>query len=453
MLRDTPQAAVPLIRTGLGQAAAAVQGREGLAHAPATRLVLVVDQLEEMFSLERVTPSERTSFVAALSALARSGLVWVLATLRSDFYRRCEEVPELLALKEGAGQYDLRPPTAAEIGQMIRQPARLAGLRFEAEAETDTRLDDLLRDAAAQAPEALPLLEFTLKALDEQRTGDNVLTHAAYTALGGLEGAVATRAEDVFRALSPAAQAALPGVLSALIGVGLGDDDRVTRRWAPLDSFLTWREQRELIEAFVAARLCVTGRADDGTAVVSVVHEALLRRWPRVQDWVEANQAFLRARARIATAAALWQEGGQAADLLLPAGRRLEEAARLLADRRAELSAQDVRYIEASQQRWRRRRRRRIATGAALVILLAGAGLGYWEAYVRPHIDYYASTTRRWGEPEGVGKLTAAAARHRFVSRAFHRRGRFGPVEKIAYVNGSGACPLTRPRFWCPPDS
>jgi hypothetical protein len=93
----------------------------------------------------------------------------------------------------------------------------------------------VLRDAALQGPEALPLLEFTLQALYEQRTAQGILTHAAYTALGGLEGALARRAEAVFAGLPAAVQAALPGVLGALVNVGLGDPDSVTRRRAPLD--------------------------------------------------------------------------------------------------------------------------------------------------------------------------------------------------------------------------
>ena len=441
LLRDTAHAAVPLIRTGLAQAAAEVQRREDLAGPPTARLVLVVDQLEEIFSRERVTPTERAGLIAVLSALARSGQVWVIATLRSDFAPRGAELPELLALKEGAGQYELRPPTPAELSQLIRQPARLAGLHFEAEVDTAAPLDDVLRDAALQGPEALPLLEFTLQALYEQRTAQGILTHAAYTALGGLEGALARRAEAVFADLPAAVQAALPGVLSALVSVGLGDPDSVTRRRAPLDPLLTMPERRALIEACVAARLFVADRADDGTAVISVVHEALLQHWPRVQAWLAANRDFLRARARIATATALWQEAGQAADLLLPAGRRLQQAADLLATRRDDLSGELITYIERSVKKRGRERCRTWTAAAVVMLMFIGAGLWYWDAYVRPHVAYYASAISRWGSPEGVGRVTEAATRHRPQTRKFHRRGRLGPVERVEFVNGSGTCP------------
>ncbi len=143
-----------------------------------------------------------------LDAFARSGRVWVICTLRSDFYPRLANLPKLTALKEGAGQYDLLAPTASEIGQMIRLPTRAAGLHFEEDPASSERLDDRLRDAAAERPEILPLLQFTLEELYQRRTEDGTLTLAAYRELGGVEGSLAQRAETVFKELPADVQAA-----------------------------------------------------------------------------------------------------------------------------------------------------------------------------------------------------------------------------------------------------
>ena len=156
-----------------------------------------MDQLEELFTREQIDADDRERFLAALQALAQSGQVWILGTMRSDFYPRCQELPALVAMKEGAGTYDLLPPTSAEIGQMIRFPTRAAGLRFEADAANGVGLDDVLLEAAIRDPEGLPLLEFTLDELFRRRTEDRVLTFAAYRELGGLEGALARRADEV----------------------------------------------------------------------------------------------------------------------------------------------------------------------------------------------------------------------------------------------------------------
>src|SRR5207248_9548289 len=95
---------------------------------------------------------------------------------------------ELVALQEGSGLYALPLPTAAEIGQMIRQPARAAGLGFEDDPRSGVPLDEVLRETAGRSPESLPLLEFALEELYKRREPGGLLTYAAYRALGGLEG-------------------------------------------------------------------------------------------------------------------------------------------------------------------------------------------------------------------------------------------------------------------------
>ena len=174
----------------------------------------MVDQLEEIFSDPRIASRDRDAFAAALDGLARSGKVWILATLRSDVYPRLAEMPALMTLKEGDGQFDLLPPTLREIGQIIRLPAAAAGLRFDVRPHTAERLDDAIRDAAAKNPGALPLLQFLLEELYKHRSADDVLTFRAYEELGGVEGALARRAESVLASVSEPAQLALPGVLA-----------------------------------------------------------------------------------------------------------------------------------------------------------------------------------------------------------------------------------------------
>ncbi len=118
-LRNAPDEAIQPIASGLDRAGRAAD----LAEGAEAKLLLVVDQLEELFTREGVEPEHRRGFVRVLSSLARSGRVWVIGTMRSDFYHRVDEEPELSALTEGAGQYRLLPPSPAELAQMIRSPA------------------------------------------------------------------------------------------------------------------------------------------------------------------------------------------------------------------------------------------------------------------------------------------------------------------------------------------
>ena len=383
LLRDSPAAAAPLIKGGLSQAAAEAARAQGRKEQPEVRLAIVVDQMEELFTLERITLHERRAFVEGLSALAASGRVWVLATLRSDFYARCEEIPALMTLKEGVGQYHLLPPTAAEVAQMIRQPARAAALKFEVDPATQAPLDETLRDAAVGQVGNLPLLEFALEELYRQRTADGLLTVEAYRTLGGVEGALARRAEEVFGSLSKEAQGAAADVFAVLARAVVGEDESFTRKYALLDSF-TSPGSRTFIDAFVEARLCVADRGDDGRAVVSIAHEALLRSWPRLRSWLEDNRELLRVRSRAAMAATLWEEKGRPADLLLAEGKPLEEAVPLLAMKGFDLSGHEREFLEASQARAQRRSRARqivnMSSMSLLVTCAALVSLTLWKA-------------------------------------------------------------------------
>jgi tetratricopeptide (TPR) repeat protein len=376
-LRQAPRAAVALLKTGLSQAAARAAADRGLAEPPKTRLVLVVDQLEELFTLEQATAEDRSAYVAAIDALARSGVAWVIASLRSDFYPRISELAGLVALKEGAGQYDLLPATSAEIGQMIRRPTAAAGLRFEVDLVTEERLDDVLRDEAAKNPASLPLLEFTLEELYKRRNPEGVLTFAAYRRLGGVEGALARRADQVFEGLPQRVQAALPVVLRALITVAPAGE--LTASKSPQQGTLSSSpDVAALVDAFVRARLFVAKLADDGSATVELAHEALLGHWPRLSRWLEEDRESVRVGARVAEQAALWNQNVRSADYLLAAGKPLSEAAELLARRGAELGDAERRLIEVSLARERSRRRRRrgvMASLLALVFLVFGFGI------------------------------------------------------------------------------
>ena len=198
-IRKLPEGADAPIRMGLVRAAEAPQAKMGLEERPEPRLVVVVDQMEEIFTLERADAKERESFIAVLSALARSGVVWVIATMRSEFYPLAE-LPELVALKEGAGQYDLLPPNVAEIGQMIREPAFAAGLGFDVDLQTKQPLDDCAARGDGPRSEGAAADGIHPRRAVQERTEDGVLTFAAYRNLGGLEGALAC-AEEVFTGL------------------------------------------------------------------------------------------------------------------------------------------------------------------------------------------------------------------------------------------------------------
>jgi len=389
VLREHPADIELALRPALRAAALANQVRKESPRPHEARLLIAVDQLEEIFTREAFDDQQRAEFVAALAALATSGLAWVVATMRSDFYHRCADVPGLDTLKKDKGQFDLLPPTYAEIGQMIRYPARDAGLIWDQDPNDPRRyLDDVVQDAAWSDPKALPLLQFTLRELFERRANGRILTFEAYNQLGGLEAALARHAEAQLAGLDRDAQAALPALLRRLVTVGQGAGEPVVARRVPLAPLQADAVRRRLLDVLITARLLATDRAD-GQAVIGVVHEALLKHWPRLTQLLEKDREFFRTRARVSDAAALWRaetkrDEQKSADFLLAEGKPLTDARDLLARRRDDLDAEVIEYITSSiQTRTRRRRiRTRIlltVTVTVVAVVSTFAGISYFE--------------------------------------------------------------------------
>ena len=346
--RTAPEKAQMPLRSALAAAARAAQVEPRLA-----RLVIAVDQMEELFTAEGIDQGAREGFVRLLAALAGSGFVWVVGTIRSDFFHRCGEVPGFSALKDGLGSYELLPPTGPEIAQIIREPARAAGLKFEEDPQHG-HLADVLQQAAANDPGSLPLLEFVLDALYEADKERRLLTFAAYRALGGLEGAIAQRADEVTGALPPDVQDALPAVISALTTVRQ-QDEAATARPALRREIAATPAQTALVDALIDARLLVSDEGTEGAPMVRFAHEALLSQWPLAREIIAENREFLATRSRVRADARRWLAEDRNPDLLLPPGKRLAEAEDVLLARREEIDDKAIGYIEASISAQRQR--------------------------------------------------------------------------------------------------
>ena len=355
-----------MVKGAISQAAGVLKPAGEGAKQPQARLLFLVDQLEELFTNDKIPPDDRSKFARLLKSLICNPLsqTWVIATLRSDFYAPLAQVPELAELKEGLGQYDLLPPSPAEIGLLVREPASAAGLRFEQKPEGE-RLDDVLRDEASQDASLLPLLEFTLNELYDRRTERGKLTFDAYRAIGGVKGALAQRAETTFTGLPEEVQRELPAVFRQLVTIGTLSEEAPTRQQTPLARFNGSPPRMQFVQAFIAARLFVSDLAEDGSAVVRITHESLLAHWQRLKDWLERDREHLRVKARVERAAARWLQEGRRADLLLTAGKPLQEAEQLKASE-FELEPQVEEMIAESRQKARRNRRLRQAAIAAL---------------------------------------------------------------------------------------
>lgn len=286
-----------------------------LADKGYSHVLLFIDQFEELFT-RILDENERQHFINLLvtAATEPSGSLVVVLTLRADFYDRPMNYADLGELINQHNQSVL-PMKLSELADAIERPAYMpeVGLKFEPGLVAE--LVFALRGKKEALAGALPLLQFCLERLYEERDG-NLLTHAAYEKMGKLEGAIGTYAEAVFATLDEDAQNALGKVFLALVTV----DERgtPTRSRVPLTKIAQSDETTHLVEALIEARLLITDQDESSMAVVEVAHEALLRTWTRLVDWIATVADDLRLRDRVIQAAHEWDAAGRPDGWLWP---------------------------------------------------------------------------------------------------------------------------------------
>ncbi|MFF3559728.1 AAA family ATPase [Streptomyces sp. NPDC002574] len=359
-----------------------LERRAGGEAAKGARLVILVDQFEEAFTLcERSL--ERRLFVATLAAAATGAgsaepAALVVFGVRADFFGQCAAFPELqLAMNTPVV---VGPLTAGGLRDAIQRPALAVGLSLQ-----PGLLEVVTRDLGARGadgdateplpdPGALPLLAHALQATWQRREG-RLLTVAAYQQAGGIEAAVTTTAEETYAQMSPRQQRAAQRLMLRLVRVGADGQD--TRRRVGTDRLL--RDAADpgdtagALEALVTARL-VTQDAD----TAEITHEALLLAWPRLRQWLDADRAGNLVRQDLEEAAASWDRAGRDSGELYR-GSRLDEArAWARSPREQSTSATVSAFLEASsrlRQRANRLRRSVIVVLTTLTLIAAGTAM------------------------------------------------------------------------------
>lgn len=363
------------IVTMLNQIEDAARGRGELLAIEKACLVLLVDQLEELFTTSAVTAEERTAFIRCLDGLARSGRVYVLATMRSDYWHLAAETPLLVEMAAGNARLDLLPATQDEIIEMIRRPAEAAGIEFETDPARDIGLDATIAAEASNEPGALPLTSFLLDELYKRDSlaGRSTLTFASARELGGLKGAIANRAEAVLAKLPEEVKAALPRVLRTLVTVNRSGAE-ATARPAALAQFADGSAERQLIAALLDpdVRLLVAD-GDGASARVRLSHEALITHWDRAKRQIGQDRRDLETRDLIDQLQARWAKASAgAARPLLLRDPDLANAIDLTKRWGAELDEKTRAFVAASRQR--ARRLQQLVAGAAAVFAMLAVG-------------------------------------------------------------------------------
>ena len=351
------------------------------------RLVLAVDQFEEVFTLAPSRDAGQQAFIAALCAAASQPFgprgepaAVVVIAVRGDFWARCVAHAGLARLMQD-GMFVVGPMTGTELREAITGPAAAAGLQVDADL-ADTILADLRTAGQDEAEGILPLVSQSMM-LTWQRRDGNRLTVQGYHESGGVARSVEFGAEAVYEALPDAGQQTAREVFRALVLVG--PDGQLARRAAPRAELAAGRRQAArralgtVLEAFASSRLLVL----DGDTV-QIAHDVLLRAWPRLRGWLDSEQANWVLYTQLQEDAAGWAGHGRDSSFLYRGSQLVaveQVSARWAADpaRYPALTDDQSRFLAGSRQHAARGARVRRAAVLALALLLiisvAAAGL------------------------------------------------------------------------------
>ncbi|MGD2181372.1 WD40 repeat domain-containing protein [Lusitaniella coriacea] len=331
---------------------------------PQDRILLIADQFEELYTLCSDIEIRRTF----LDKLISDFPAILVVTMRADFlgnalsYRPFADVLQNADLKLG-------PMNREELTAVIVQPAARLGVTFEAGL-----VERILEDVENQ-PGNLPLLEFALTELWNKRTSKE-LTHKIYEEIGEVEGALARHADEKYGSLSEVEKEKVRRIFIQLVRPGEGAED--TRRIALKGEL--GEKSWSLVKKLADARLVVTSRNATQQETVEVVHEALIRNWGELRDWMTTDRVFRAWQERLRGAKRQWEATEKDAGSLLR-GAALAEAEERLRERPEDLVAESE-FIQQSiadrergerEKETRRRREIRTAWGIAVGSLVAVA--------------------------------------------------------------------------------
>ena len=334
--------------------------------AESQRVVLLIDQFEEVFTLhadnstnprssgtftdgEKSKDAEaaRNAFINNLiyAAGITGGKAIVILTMRADFYSKCASYPRLAAIIT-EHQELVGPLTRTELREVIERPAQLVGL------ELQPGLTEMLLTEMESQPGALPLLQHALRELWQRRDGHQ-LTIAAYNAIGGLEGALEQQANAAFDAMSPAQQETCRRIFLRLTQPGEGTED--TKRRVHISQLGDTNAITPIINQLTEVRLIT---AEKGS-FVEVAHEALIRSWTKLRGWIEAVRESMRTQHRLTEAAAEWSTAGHDSGYLYQ-GARLAEAEEWSKIPESDLTREEREFLAASLEQRDREKREEI---------------------------------------------------------------------------------------------
>lgn len=315
--------------------------------------IIFIDQFEEIFTDNLITVDERKRSLHLLRGLCETQQIFMIFSMRNDFYGYFTTHPELGLIKSISYVIDVPNVSTSEIAEIVEEPARKVNKRW-ARDETGFSLNKKIIEDAVRL-QSLPLIEFALSELYSECVESDEMTFEAYHRIGCLNGAVVQYADNFFSSLSLQEQEAFRSVLGSVITVSNDSDVVFVRKTSVRSNIEKTDAQKSVIQKLIDAHLFVSGKDSNGNPTVSFVHEILLSSWNIVKDWCQQHKDFLSQNDHYEKLARYWKSNGcKKKDLILERSALLE-AEYFMFHHEKDLQPMTLEFLDKSLVRQRRK--------------------------------------------------------------------------------------------------
>lgn len=284
--------------------------------------VFFIDQFEELFNDALISEDEKNKTLQLLNGLCLMPQLWIILSMRNDFYSKFTSYPDFGGLKNKAYVVDIPNVSATDIAEIVEIPAQKANLTWDIN-EYGVKLSKIIIQEANEIRD-LPLIEFGLSELFNCKT-ENKLTFAAYESIGKLKGAVAKYADKFYESLPNDEKICFEHLLGAVITVSSQDESKYVRKTSRICDIAKNETEKSLIKKLTDAHLFVAGKDTNGASTITIVHEMLFSSWDVIKNWIINQRDFLKKNNYYENLTRVWVENGNRdADLIQERSQLLE---------------------------------------------------------------------------------------------------------------------------------
>lgn len=278
--------------------------------------ILFIDQFEELFTDTRITEEQRIMFLRIIRGIVTSKCLFFILAMRNDFYPKFNEYVDLNSTKEKVTIcYDMPPMKVSEFADIVREPARMIGLKWEVSKDGESLDSRIINDASRLGD--LPLIEFALSELYKHKSNDNVVTYSTFDNLGGLDGAFRTYVDAIYNSLTDEEKTIFHELLGRLITVSSTNKNVFVRKYALYDECNRSVIHQTVIKKLVDAHVFVSGKNAQGQATLTIVHEMLIKKWDIIIEWIEQERKHIESNNYYENLAQHWIDSGKTKSMLI----------------------------------------------------------------------------------------------------------------------------------------